>query len=156
MHSSFIGIRLPTTVSVRSVFRTTGQRLLTRFTHLTCAMRAAAPTRMRDRQLGGDMHEPSAMSFERLHALLRLADRWPSGSTGTSVRRAACDLIESNSRWGRASARRRLRVSVARAGARRTSGRALAGDPDTRLLDELTDALQREGRPWASVNEHAR
>lgn len=99
----------------------------------------------RDHYLGGEFNAADSASFGRLQSVLRVADKWPSGTTGTQVRRAACDLIESSSRWGRAMARRRLRACVARVQWRRAHGRVLPGDPAVPLVDELTDALLREG-----------
>jgi hypothetical protein len=96
------------------------------------------------RGLGNDAGEPDGNALDSLQRLLRIADTWPSGRPGSEIRRAACDLIESNSRWRRARSRRRLRACVARVQQRRASGRSRSDDPSAAQVDELVDALRRE------------
>ena len=82
-------------------------------------------------------------TFIMLQDLLRIADLCPHGPTGTQIRAAACELIEANTRWGRAASRRRLRTCLARVEHRRAAGRSQPGDPTAGLVDQLTVALAR-------------
>ena len=82
-------------------------------------------------------------TFVMLQDLLRIADLCPRGGTGTQIRAAACDLIEANTRWGRAASRRRLRACLAHVEQRRAAGRSQPGDPPAVLVDQLTGALAR-------------
>lgn len=100
-----------------------------------------------DRRRGSDSRETDSASFESLQQLLRIADTWPSGTVGTEVRRAACDLIESNSSWARAASLRRLRTCAARERRRTALGRGGSDD----LSEALIDALARYSCPPVST-----
>ena len=80
--------------------------------------------------------------LDRLQHLLRLAGQCPSGPAGDDIRRAACELIETDSDAVRHSSRHRILTAVAGAESRRTQGRSREDDPAASTLKALNDALR--------------
>ena len=82
--------------------------------------------------------------FENLEQVLRLAEECPSGPVGDAIRRAACELIEADSRHQWVCQRRMLK-SVAYLQWRQLLGLSRTDDPTPQMLKQLADVLRYQG-----------
>ena len=80
--------------------------------------------------------------FEGLNQLLKVADRLPSGGSGSDVRRSVCEMIEAKSGAERRDTRRRLLRVIDAVKQRRASGRSRDGDAGATEVEQLLDALR--------------
>lgn len=90
--------------------------------------------------------QPPTSLFEGLQQVLRLAAQCPPGPVGDDIRRAACELVEANSRAARHAGRRRMLKTIARLEWRHACGRSREDDPSHSTARELAAALRRELR----------
>lgn len=90
--------------------------------------------------------QPSTSLFEGLQQVLRLAAQCPPGPIGDDIRRAACELVEAESRTAQHAGRRRMLKAIARIEWRHACGRSRDGDPSQGTARQLAAALRRDLR----------
>lgn len=88
--------------------------------------------------------QPPVSLFEGLQHVLRLAAQCPPGPVGDDIRRAACELVEANSRAAQQAGRRRLLKTIARVEWRHACGQSRRDDPSELTSKQLVAALCRE------------
>ena len=75
--------------------------------------------------------QPLMSMFEGLQQVLRLAASCPAGPVGDDIRRAACELVEADSRAAQHAGRRRMLKAIARVEWRYACGRSRLDDPSS-------------------------